>query len=145
MSQKYSEGLTNALQAKKIIAKENPSLAQKIHIMNSKTVGPILKYLIKQIIKFDTEGKKLEEIIGYINHVSNSHRSYVYLDTLKYLRKSNRINRVTAFFGSLLGIKPIIVENLKNQGDLNSIKNVRNKDAGRKEIINLIKQHFDGQ
>ncbi|MBD3191646.1 MAG: DegV family EDD domain-containing protein [Candidatus Heimdallarchaeota archaeon] len=145
MSRKYSEGNNNALKAKKMIGKEEPTFAQNIRILNSKSVGPVLKFMLKTILEMDEKGQTLEEIIEYINLVSNKHRSYVYLDTLRYLRKSNRISGPAAFFGNLLGIKPIIIENLECQGDLHSVKNVRSKEEGMNEIIALIKKQFRGQ
>lgn len=145
MSKKYSQGNNNALKAKKILAKEEPAFARNIRILNSKSVGPVLKFILKTILEMDEQGRTLEEIIGYINFVSNKHRSYVYLDTLKYLRKSNRISGPAAFFGNLLGIKPIIIENLESQGDLHSVKNVRSKEEGMHEIIALIKKQFGRQ
>ncbi len=128
VSKRYSEGFNNAIKAKKLLAKENPDKAKNVLIVDSKTTDPLMKLMMKNAISMDEEGKSLEEIINYLNWVREKHISYIYIDSLTALRKSECVRRVTTFFGNLLGLKPVIIENMNNNGDLKAFKTVRSKE-----------------
>ncbi|MBD3191241.1 MAG: DegV family EDD domain-containing protein [Candidatus Heimdallarchaeota archaeon] len=145
VSKRYSEGYSNAMKAREFIAKEQPERAKSIHIFNSKTVGPLLKLMIINAIAMDEEGKSLEAILDYLQWVSEKHVSYVYVDSLDALRKSERVGKVTTFFGNLLGLKPVIIENRNSNGDLKAFTTVRSKEAAMQEIVKAIKKEYEDQ
>ncbi len=142
VSMKYSEGYANAVKAKKILAKEDPSFAKNIHIVDSKTTGPMMKLMVKKALSLDEEGQSVSEIIEYLNWIREKHLTYIYVDSLSALRKSERVGRVTSFFGNLLGLKPVIIENENNNGELKPFKTVRSKKAAIKEIVKAIREQF---
>ncbi len=142
VSQKYSEGYDNAIKAKKILAKEEPSFTRNIHIIDSKTTGPMMKLMINKALEMDEGGQNLDDIIEYLNWMREKHLTYIYVDSLSALRKSERVGRVTSFFGNLLGLKPVIIENENNNGELKPFKTVRSKKAAIQEIVKAIRKQF---
>ncbi|MFW9921925.1 MAG: DegV family protein [Candidatus Thorarchaeota archaeon] len=142
ISKRYSEGYNNAMKAWELINKEEPEFASIIHIVDSKTTGPMMKLMINKAIEMDEQGESLESILEYLDWIREKHISYIYVDSLNALRKSERVGRVTTFFGNLLGLKPVIIENENNNGDLKAFKTVRSKADAMKEITKAIREQF---
>ncbi len=142
ISKRYSEGYNNALQAKELFEKEQPEKAKNVIIVDSKTTGPMMKLMITKALELDEKGESLRSILDYLYWISEKHISYIYVDSLTALRKSERVGRVTSFFGNLLGLKPVIIENENNNGDLKAFKTVRSKAEAIKEITKAILKEF---
>ncbi|HUT80230.1 MAG TPA: DegV family protein [Candidatus Bathyarchaeia archaeon] len=142
ISKRYSEGYTNAMKAKEIFEKEQPEKAKNLIIIDSKTTGPMMKLMIMKAIELDEKGENLTSILDYLYWICEKHISYIYVDSLNALRKSERVGRVTTFFGNLLGLKPVIIENENNNGDLKAFKTVRSKADAIKEITKAILKEF---
>ena len=81
------------------------------------------------------EGKSIDEVADWLN--KNRHRAQAFftVDDLKYLERGGRITKASALAGSILDIKPIIVEAL--DGTLQSVDKVR----GRKKALAYIVEH----
>jgi DegV family protein with EDD domain len=59
--------------------------------------------------RLSAEDKGLEDVAGLVQELISRTRVYGALDTLENLKKGGRIGGASAFLGSLLSIKPIIV------------------------------------
>ena len=53
-------------------------------------------------------GAELGQVLGAIEGMRQRTRVYAIIDTMEYLRRSGRVNSLTASIGSLLRIKPIV-------------------------------------
>jgi len=142
ISKRYSEGYNNAIRAKELLAKANPNKARKLHIIDTKTTGPMMKLMMNKILQMDEKGETLESILEYLEWMQEKHITYIFVDSLDALRKSERVGRVTTFFGNLFGLRPVIIENENNNGDLKAFKTVRSKADSIKEITKAIKAQF---
>lgn len=142
LSKRYSEGYNNAINALQLFARENPEKAKNVHIIDTKTTGPLIKLMVTKAIEMDKNGSSIEEIIEYMNWIREKHVTYIYVDSLDALRRSERVGKVTTFFGNLLGLKPVIIENENNNGDLKPFKTVRSKRDAIKEITKAIREKF---
>ena len=56
-------------------------------------------------------GKSIEEIINWSKKEVDRFAVYFYADDLKFFRKSGRVSGLAAFFGGMVGIKPLIYMN----------------------------------
>jgi DegV family protein with EDD domain len=54
------------------------------------------------------QGRSLEEIVDGLTASRPHARVFALLDTLEYLRRSGRVNRVVAALGALLNVKPLV-------------------------------------
>ena len=60
------------------------------------------------------------------------------VETLTYLRKSGRVKATSAFFGNLLGVKPMLIEDAL--GNNVAVKKIKGRRASLLEIINMVKE-----
>ncbi|MEJ2759173.1 MAG: DegV family protein, partial [Anaerolineales bacterium] len=82
-------------------------------------------------------GKSLDEILALLE--DQIARTYVAagLDTLEFLRRSGRLNRVATGLGSLLRLKPVLTMH-RGQPDSH---NVRTASRARQWIVDMLKEH----
>jgi hypothetical protein len=57
---------------------------------------------------FAKQGKPLAEVIDFAHQVCSNCREYIFLDRLTYLARGGRLSRPGAFFGDMLGMKPVV-------------------------------------
>lgn len=61
------------------------------------------------------EGKSIEEIAGYIEKHRQEIQQFGAVDSLVYLKRAGRVNALSAVFGGLLQVKPIIASDVLGQ------------------------------
>lgn len=84
-----------------------------------------------------------EEALRYLSILRNDLRSYYIVDTLEYLMRGGRVNRLQGTIGGLLGIKPIITV---EDGNLKMIGRARGFHRAMDEVINhMAKDVVDGK
>ncbi len=132
----------NAVKAKKVLAKENKALAERIHITDSNASGSILRTMAKNATEIDRKGKDLNEVLKYTDWLSHYHRTYFIVDDAEKIKGSNFLGRYSGFFGGVRGIKPLITCNADGMGKVEPCKNVRTFKDGMTEIGRLIKLDF---
>lgn len=62
---------------------------------------------------------------------------YVTVNTLDHLKKAGRVKASAAFFGNLLGVKPILIA--EKNGYQSPIKKVKGRETSLNEIVSLMK------
>lgn len=86
------------------------------------------------------EGKSAKEIFDSVSAMRNNVREFITVHTLEYLRRCGRVKATAAFFGNLMGVKPILIS------DANGVQTPLKKVKGRKnsfaEIVNLMKENI---
>ncbi|MBQ9117313.1 MAG: DegV family protein [Clostridia bacterium] len=86
------------------------------------------------------EGREAREIADQINSVRNNVLEYFTVHSLDTLRRSGRVSASAAFFGNLMGIKPIMIADAN--GAQTPIKKVKGRHAAIKECIALLKENI---
>ncbi|NIM94611.1 MAG: DegV family EDD domain-containing protein [Anaerolineales bacterium] len=88
--------------------------------------------------KAATHNLTVQEILPILEDQSS--RTYViaYIDTLEFLRRSGRMNRFLANFGTILQIKPI----LKMHAGEPDAERIRTKDKAIKRMIQFVEDHL---
>ena len=61
-----------------------------------------------EIIPHAKQGKTGAQIKAYLERTSNLFAVYIMVGTLKYLKRGGRISPTAAFFGNVIGIKPLL-------------------------------------
>lgn len=82
------------------------------------------------------EGKSIEELAEYVKEISPKVAHWVTVEDLVYLKRGGRVSSASAFFGNLLGIKPMI--HVDDEGHLIPVAKVR----GRRASLNYIVDKF---
>ena len=87
------------------------------------------------------EGKTINEITDWLEENKNRFNFYATVDTLNYLRDAGRIKGAKAFFGNLMGVKPIFISDAK--GNNYVIKKAKGTKNSIEEIIAGVKDAIE--
>ena len=91
--------------------------------------------------KMAKDGKTLDEVISYLDQNKLKYQTYATVATLDWLKKAGRVKASTAFFGNLIGVKPIILGD-KN-GNNYSFKKVKGRKPSLDELVNIILERIE--
>ncbi len=80
-------------------------------------------------------GKSAEEIVAAVEKKRDYINQYVTVGSLDMLKKSGRVKGSAAFFGNLLGVKPIIISDLNGQNV--PICKIKGRNASLDKLIDL--------
>ena len=129
LSSELSGTYNNALIAKNMLEDE------RISIIDSRQSVASLRFLVENATNMVKEGKKIKEIVDYIENKKNNIHVYFTINTLEYLKRGGRLTTFKYVIGSALNIKPII--QLKD-GELKPSGKVRGKNNSIKAITENI-------
>ncbi len=85
--------------------------------------------------KYALEGKSLDETVSQLTKDRLSYQVYATSGSLAWLKKAGRVKASSAFFGNLIGIKPIIVSDAK--GNNFAFKKVKGRKASLDEFVSI--------
>lgn len=85
--------------------------------------------------KLRNDGKSFEEIVEQTEAVRNNVNQFVTVHNLNALKAAGRVTGSSAFFGNLLGVKPILISD--PDGNNVPIKKVKGRFNSIEEIVNL--------
>lgn len=85
-------------------------------------------------------GKNAEEIYSEINAIRNNVCEFITVHTLEYLKRSGRVKATAAFFGNLMGVKPILISDAN--GVQTPIKKVKGRMNSFNELVSLMAENI---
>ena len=133
-----SSALSASVNLAKVIAEEFKSKypERTVYVIDSlnSCLGEGLMAVMASEMKND--GKSAKEIVDYIEENKLRVHQFCTVDSLKYLKNAGRVKASSAFFGDLMGVKPIIISDAK--GNNFAVKKVRGRKNSIREIINAI-------
>jgi len=91
-------------------------------------------FLVLTAAKAAAKGRSVEEIIPLLEEQTSRTHVFAALDTLEFLRRSGRMNRVMAGLGSVLQIKPL----LKMYDGEPTAERVRTRKRATERVISLL-------
>lgn len=96
--------------------------------------------LAVEAAKLAKAGKNATEIYDHILAVRKNVQQFATVHTLEHLRKAGRVSASSAFFGNLMGVKPILISDVN--GTQTPIKKVRGRQNSVKEIVSQLKENI---
>lgn len=90
--------------------------------------------------KMAADGKNAEEIVSHIMSIRKNVQEFATVHTLEYLKKAGRVSASSAFFGNLMGVKPILVADAN--GAQAAYKKVKGRENSLREIVSLLKANI---
>lgn len=106
----FSSGLSgtivNVYEAREILLKKYPE--RKFVVVDTLSISGPQILLIYGAHKLYLEGKPIEEVAQWVEDNKLRAHAWLTVDDLKYLKRGGRISGTTAFFGSMLSLKPIL-------------------------------------
>lgn len=87
-------------------------------------------YMLIRAAQLKAEGKSLEETANYIESIKLKVNQFGTVENLNYLKRAGRVAASSAFFGNMLGIKPIIISDKEGQNfAIEKVKGAANAKA----------------
>ena len=123
--------------AKKLMAKFPE---RKIHSVNSLNACMGEGLLAIKAAELRDSGMNADEIADKISEIRNTVNQFVTVHSLDALKRAGRVKASAAFFGNLLGVKPIIISD--TNGDNIPIKKAKGRFNSMQEIVNLTAENI---
>ena len=82
---------------------------RKVIIVDTLRAGMAQGLIVMRAQELKEEGKSLEEVAEIIEKEKYSYKEVGIPDTLSYLKRAGRVSAPAAFFGNMVGLKPILV------------------------------------
>lgn len=131
---------SNTLEAAKIAQTQFydifPSSKMKIHIIDGTTYSIGYGYPLMEASRRLQNGAEMDFVLNYLQETLPKTTVLIGAYSLKFIKKSGRINAAAAFAGELLGLRPIIT--LKN-----GVSKVQTKVRGDKNVIPALFKYAD--
>ena len=107
----------------------------RVTVIDSRQLSLGTGFLVELAARLAEAGHSLEQIVSALNEQIK--RTYVFaaLDTLEFLRRSGRMNRFLANFGTLLQIKPI----LRMHDGKPETEKVRTRDRALHRVVDILR------
>jgi DegV family protein with EDD domain len=127
-----SEALSAVVDTARLAAHEFKSIP--VTVFDGRQLSLGTGFLVETAARLAQAGHSLEEILAALN--DQIRRTYVFaaLDTLKYLRRSGRLNGVASGLGSILQLKPI----MKMYDGKPDAERVRTSKRAMERVIELL-------
>ena len=106
-----------------------------IHMINTKAVTAPM-WLIAERISIAAQFMSVVELLNYADELISKVKFYFFPENLEHFRRGGRVSNASAFFGNLLGVRPLMTIN--ENGELVVIKKVK----GKRKILNELVEHF---
>ena len=103
----------------------------KIELVDTLRFGPSIGLMASYAANLRKEGKSLEEVYKWLEDNKARFHQTGWMDDLSFVAKKGRINHAAAFFGTLIGIKPL------GEFDANGLTTVIGKCKGEKEAYEV--------
>ena len=113
---------TGTVVAKKLM-EENEGV--KIECVDSRNSSLGIAMLVIEAAKMADEGKSVEEIVERVVSLRKKVNQFVTVHSLTTLKKAGRVKGPAAFFGNLLGVKPILISDA--DGEQTAYKKVKGR------------------
>jgi DegV family protein with EDD domain len=136
LSSALSANYKTAGLASEMLQKESPQT--NVRIFDSKTVAGSQGLIVLAAARAATQGKSLEDVANIAEQVRQKTKGIMMLDTLRYVYRTGRMSKFASRMAALFNIKPI--NRMTDEGTLEFVDKVRNREAGYQKLIDLIKE-----
>jgi DegV family protein with EDD domain len=136
ISSKFSGSYQSGVTAVAELKNEFPD--RGIYVIDSIQASSGEGVMLLQMAKMKNAGWDAAHIAETVENLKSTGRVFFTIDSLEYLQKGGRIGKVSAFLGSLLNIKPIIV---MKDAELNPVAKIRGRQKAIDKVISLTKEY----
>ena len=112
---------------------------REIRTFDTKSISLGAGFQVRLAAKKYNAGATMDELGAYLTEIREHTVVYFVVDDLVYLKRGGRISSLTAAFGSLLGIKPMI--SVMPDGSLQSVGKVRGAKRVFSEFVRIMREH----
>ena len=134
----FSSGLSTTYNSARIAAEQLKGKypERKILVVDTLAASAGIALLIDLVIEKKNAGATIEEAAKYAEDIRLNICHWFTVDDLVYLKRGGRISPTAAFFGNMIGIKPVL--HVDNEGHLINISKIR----GRKSAVIALAEKY---
>ena len=141
----FSSGLSgtcnSALIAADELSEKYPD--RKVVVVDSLCASMGQGLLLDYAVTLRDEGKSIDEVAKWLEDNKLKLVHYFTVDDLGHLQRGGRISKLTAVFGGLLNVKPIL--HVDNNGKLVSVGKVRGRKQSLDELVKIMEKLQNGK
>lgn len=133
-----SSALSASVKAAEVAAEDVKNRYPDIKIVCIDTLVACLGlgYITVQCAKLKAQGKRLEEIADFVEKEKLKFNQEATVESLHYLKLSGRISAASAFFGSILAVKPIIISDALGRNV--AVEKVKGRQNSFRKIVERV-------
>ena len=132
-----SSGLSSSCATAKTLAEDYDG---RVQVVDNQRISVTQRQSVLDAVRLAELGYDAAGIKEYLEKTKFDSSIYIYVPTLKYLKKGGRITPAAAAIGTVLNLKPV----LQIQGEkLDSFKKARGKEAAKKIMIEAVKNDLE--
>ena len=135
LSSALSANYKTAGLAAEMLQKESPKT--NLRLFDAKTVAGAQGLIVLAAARAAAQGKSLDEVAAVAEKAREKTKGLMMLDTLRYVYRTGRMSKLASRIAALFNIKPI--NRMTEEGTLEFVDKVRNREAGYQKLIDLIK------
>jgi DegV family protein with EDD domain len=132
ISSKLSGTWNSAMAAKEMLPDA------EITVIDSLSTSVGLHLMVEAAVEAASAGATRQEIVEKVEAIKQSLQIFFVVDTLEYLAKGGRIGNASAFLGTLLKVKPILV---LQDGAIEPLEKVRSKRKAQARMLDLVEEY----
>jgi DegV family protein with EDD domain len=138
ISSKLSGTIQSAVQAKEMMG----NAGEKVTVIDSKASAMALGFQALAAARAVEAGASLKDCITLAQKANEHTGVFFAVDTLEFLHRGGRIGGAQRFFGSALGLKPILG---LNDGRIDGVERIRTKRKAHARILELVSEQVKGK
>lgn len=96
--------------------------------------------IVMEAARLQQAGMPLDQLLQELPHIKETACHFFTVDDLNHLYRGGRLSRSSAFFGTLVGIKPVMY--LSTEGKLTPISKIRGRRSAVEELCKLAKEYI---
>ena len=96
--------------------------------------------IVMEAARLQQAGMGLDELLVELEHLKQTACHFFTVDDLNHLYRGGRLSKSSAFFGTLVGIKPVMY--LSTEGKLTPISKIRGRRQAVEELCRLTKDYI---
>ncbi|MCL0101753.1 DegV family protein [Dehalococcoidia bacterium] len=94
--------------------------------------------LVLELARAASQGLNLDQLVPLVTDLSRRVSFFAALDTLEYLARGGRVPKVAAWFGGMVGVRPVLTA---RDGIVKRISQVRSRQGAINKILRLMEEH----
>ncbi len=110
----------------------------RVHVVDSQTAGIAQGLVVLAAARVAQTGADAEAVVAEAQAVAGRVQMFGFLDTLKYVRRGGRLNRVLALADTLLHVRPLF---RIGQGQIGLLGSARTSHQAEERLLQAVMEH----
>ena len=114
---------------------------RKIQTFDLKSATTLALLMVHEAGALYKAGKTADEILAWAEKEVDHFAMYMFVDDLKFFKRSGRVSGLAATMGTMLGIRPMI--HISSEGKLVNIGKIKGRTKALEQLVNYVEELGD--